>query len=128
MRCGRPAPGTGQAAPGSPSAGGRPGGELADPAHPLGGRLGVAAELLCRPTRAAAGAEPAHGALIASVTLSAVGASDRCSSEANRASHRAPSTFNRAITPPLVSRLKRPTGLTLPRLVSLVKRLTFAKL
>src|SRR5260370_787134 len=64
MPCGRPAPGTGQAAPGrgSPSAGGRPGGELADPAHPLGGRLGVVAELLCHPARAAAGAEPAHGA------------------------------------------------------------------
>ena len=66
--------------------------------------------------------------LIASVTLSAVGTSDRCSSEANRASHRAPSTFNRVITPPLVSRLKRLTGPTLPRQVSLVKRLTFAKL
>ena len=62
---GRRAPGIGQAAsgPGSRVAGGsRPGGELADPAHPLGGRLGVVAELLCHPADAAAGTEPAHGA------------------------------------------------------------------
>ena len=41
---------------------GSPCGELADPAHPLGGRLGVVAELLCHPAGAAAGTEPAHGA------------------------------------------------------------------
>src|SRR5580704_11915735 len=119
MPCGRPAPGTGQAAPGrgSPSAGSRPGAELADPAHSLGGRLEVVAELLCHPTRAAAGvAEPAAGA------------SDRCSPEANRASHRAPSTVNPVITPPPVSRLKRLTEPTLPRRVSLVKRLIVGRL
>ena len=40
--------------------GSRPGGELADPAHPLGGRLGVVAELLGHPADAAAGTEPAQ--------------------------------------------------------------------
>ena len=56
-------PGIGQAAsgPGSQVAGGsRPGGELADPAHPLGGRLGVVTGLLGHPADAAGVA--AHGA------------------------------------------------------------------
>ena len=36
------------------------GGELADPAHALGGRIGVVAELLCHPAHAATDAELSH--------------------------------------------------------------------
>ncbi len=42
------------------SRGSRRSGELADPAHPLGGRLGVVAGLLGHPAGAAAGTEPAR--------------------------------------------------------------------
>src|SRR5260221_3354672 len=127
MPCGRPAPGTGQAAPGrgSPSAG-----VVVPAASWRIQRIRSAAAWGRSPNscaiRPAQPQVPSRRTvrLIASVTLSAVGTSDRCSSEANRASHRAPSTFNRVITPPLVSRLKRLTGPTLPRRVSLVKRLT----
>jgi len=38
------------------------GDELADPAHPPGGRVGVVAELLCHPAGAAADAKLLHGA------------------------------------------------------------------
>jgi hypothetical protein len=38
------------------------GDELADPAHPPSGRVGVVAELLCHPAGAAADAELLHGA------------------------------------------------------------------
>jgi len=36
-------------------------GELADPAHALGGRVGVVAKLLSHPAQAAVNAEPPHG-------------------------------------------------------------------
>src|SRR5260370_820399 len=39
----------------------RLGGELARPAHPLGGRVGVVAELLSHPAYAATDAEVLHG-------------------------------------------------------------------
>src|SRR5262249_5616423 len=39
------------------------GGELTDPAHALGGRVGVVAELLCHPAHAATDAELSHGLL-----------------------------------------------------------------
>jgi hypothetical protein len=39
-----------------------PDGELAHPAHPLGGHVGVVAELLRHPAGAPTGAEPSHGA------------------------------------------------------------------
>src|SRR5580704_14702348 len=76
---------------------GRLGGELADPGHPLSGRLGVVAELLCHPADAAAGTEPAHGATDRRGHASAVGAADRCSADANSASHHASSTFNQGL-------------------------------
>jgi hypothetical protein len=93
-------PGTGQAAsgPGSQVAGGsRPGGELADPAHPLGGRLGVVAELLCHPAAQPRVPSRRTARLIAAATLSAAGAADRCGAEANSASYHASSTFSRVL-------------------------------
>ena len=41
--------------------GGHLGGELADPPHARGGRVGVVAELLGHPAQAAVDAEPPHG-------------------------------------------------------------------
>ena len=66
------------------------GDELADPAHPRGGRVGVIAELLCHPAGAAGDAELLDGAAAAVATMPGVGASDGCSTEENRAWQRTP--------------------------------------
>src|SRR5260370_3136759 len=50
-------------------------------------------------------------------------ANGHCTTEANSASHRTPSTFNPAITPPLLSRLKRLTRPTHPSTMSVIQLL-----
>ena len=65
--------------------------ELADPAHPRGGRVGVVAELLCHPAGAAADAELLDGAANGGGDYaSGRGVSDGCSAEENRAWQRTP--------------------------------------
>src|SRR5216683_3223535 len=77
--------------------GSRRGGELADPAHPLGGRLGWSPNSCAIRLTQPRVPNRRTARLIAAATLSAAGAADRCSPEANSASHRASSTFNRVI-------------------------------
>ena len=73
--------------------GGHRGGELADPAHALGGRVGVVAELLSHPADAAMDAEPPRGGRDCFCChFGGRGASYRCSPEANSATRRAPVT------------------------------------
>jgi hypothetical protein len=68
------------------------GGELADPAHPPGGRVGVVAEFLCHLAGAAADAELLHGAADRGGDQIGGRASEGCSPEENRAWQRAPLT------------------------------------
>jgi hypothetical protein len=93
-------------------AGGRLGGVPTGPAHPLSGRLGMVAN-----SRAIRTGQPRvpnrHTApLIASATLAAVLASDRCRPEANSASRRASSTFSRVIAVPSLSGVAGQEGQT----------------